>query len=143
SDPKHPTYHDRMADWGDQLRKAAKENAPAPLTYVPDGDCGNYLCGCAFGPGDPLRCQDCDLPIDPASIVPSGLHAPRPPAPSGGDSYIEEGVRERGYCEDFPCCGHEAGDCFGQKYGSDESIKQAVYDRMNEDDYYDDHPRDG
>lgn len=25
-------------------------------------------------------------------------------------------------CEDFPCCGHEAGDCNGQKYGSDESI---------------------
>lgn len=28
-----------------------------------------------------------------------------------------------GYCEDFPCCGHEAGDCNGQKYGSDETIK--------------------
>ena len=26
-------------------------------------------------------------------------------------------------CEDFPCCGHEWGDCEGQKYGSDESIK--------------------
>lgn len=26
-------------------------------------------------------------------------------------------------CEDFPCCGHEAGDCEGQLYGSDESIK--------------------
>lgn len=26
-------------------------------------------------------------------------------------------------CEDYPCCGHEAGDCNGQKYGSDESIK--------------------
>lgn len=29
-------------------------------------------------------------------------------------------------CEDFPCCGHEAGDCEGQKYGSDESIKAQV-----------------
>lgn len=37
-------------------------------------------------------------------------------------------------CEDYPCCGHEWGDCEGQKYGSDESIKQAVYDRMNDDD---------
>ena len=57
-----------------------------------------------------------------------------------GDSYIEEGVRERGYCEDFPCCGHEAGDCFGQKYGSDEEIKQRVYDRLASDD--DDWPAD-
>lgn len=28
-----------------------------------------------------------------------------------------------GHCEDFPCCGHEYGDCNGLKYGSDESIK--------------------
>lgn len=26
-------------------------------------------------------------------------------------------------CEDFPCCGHERGDCEGHLYGSDESIK--------------------
>lgn len=26
-------------------------------------------------------------------------------------------------CEDFPCCGHEAGDCDGSLYGSDASIK--------------------
>jgi hypothetical protein len=25
-------------------------------------------------------------------------------------------------CEDYPCCGHEAGDCNGNLYGSDESI---------------------
>lgn len=31
-----------------------------------------------------------------------------------------------GFCEDYPCCGHEFGDCFGQKYGSDESIKADV-----------------
>ena len=41
-------------------------------------------------------------------------------------------------CEDYPCCGHEAGDCDGSKYGSDEAIKQRVYDRMD-DGYYDDH----
>jgi hypothetical protein len=47
-------------------------------------------------------------------------------------------------CEDFPCCGHEAGDCNGQKYGSDEAIKQAVYDRMSDPDYdpYYDDPED-
>lgn len=28
-----------------------------------------------------------------------------------------------GRCEDYPCCGHELGDCNGEKYGSDESIK--------------------
>ena len=40
-------------------------------------------------------------------------------------------------CEDYPCCGHEWGDCDGTKYGSDESIKQAVYDRIaaGEDDW--------
>lgn len=42
-------------------------------------------------------------------------------------------------CEDYPCCGHEAGDCEGQLYGSDEDIKQRVYDRMNDENYDDDH----
>lgn len=32
-----------------------------------------------------------------------------------------------GRCEDFPCCGHELGDCNGEKYGSDEAIKDMVY----------------
>jgi hypothetical protein len=32
------------------------------------------------------------------------------------------------YCEDFPCCGHEAGDCDGNLYGSDENIKARVYE---------------
>lgn len=32
-----------------------------------------------------------------------------------------------GRCEDFPCCGHEMGDCNGELYGSDESIKAQVY----------------
>lgn len=42
-------------------------------------------------------------------------------------------------CEDYPCCGHEMGDCRGLRYGSDESIKASVYARMNRmgyDDYY-------
>lgn len=36
-----------------------------------------------------------------------------------------------GRCEDFPCCGHEAGDCNGQKYGSDEAIKARVQARWD------------
>lgn len=40
------------------------------------------------------------------------------------------------YCEDYPCCGHEAGDCDGSLYGSDEDIKRRVYER--DDDYEDD-----
>jgi hypothetical protein len=45
-------------------------------------------------------------------------------------------------CEDYPCCGHEAGDCNGNLYGSDESIKARVYAQMNSDDfdYYYDEP---
>lgn len=31
-----------------------------------------------------------------------------------------------GTCEDYPCCGHEPGDCNGQRYGSDEAIKEQV-----------------
>lgn len=27
-------------------------------------------------------------------------------------------------CEDYPCCGHEAGDCDGSLYGSDEDLKR-------------------
>lgn len=38
-------------------------------------------------------------------------------------------------CEDYPCCGHEAGDCNGSLYGSDEAIKASVYARMADPDY--------
>lgn len=38
-------------------------------------------------------------------------------------------------CEDFPCCGHEQGDCGGQKYGSDAAIMARVYAQMNNPDY--------
>jgi len=36
-------------------------------------------------------------------------------------------VKNGGRCEDYPCCGHEMGDCNGLRYGSDESIKELVY----------------
>jgi len=39
-----------------------------------------------------------------------------------------------GQCEDFPCCGHERGDCNGLKYGSDEAIKARVWEQMDRDD---------
>jgi len=38
-------------------------------------------------------------------------------------------------CEDFPCCGHEAGDCNGSLYGTDESIMQRVYESEWDDIY--------
>lgn len=49
-----------------------------------------------------------------------------------------------GHCEDYPCCGHEWGDCNGLKYGSDESIKAAVHAKLddpNYDPYYDEDDR--
>lgn len=39
-------------------------------------------------------------------------------------------------CEDYPCCGHELGDCEGRKYGSDASIIEAEYRRMRREDDY-------
>lgn len=48
-----------------------------------------------------------------------------------------------GRCEDYPCCGHEAGDCNGLLYGSDEAIKAEVQARWDDPDidpmdpYYD------
>ena len=39
------------------------------------------------------------------------------------DGHSCEIQEQGGTCEDFPCCGHEFGDCNGLKYGSDESIK--------------------
>lgn len=37
-------------------------------------------------------------------------------------------------CEDWPCCGHEFGDCDGSKYGSGEDIKARVYARWDDPD---------
>jgi hypothetical protein len=36
--------------------------------------------------------------------------------------------QQGGRCEDYPCCGHEAGDCNGLLYGSAESIKAGVHE---------------
>jgi len=33
-------------------------------------------------------------------------------------------------CEDFPCCGHEMGDCNGSLYDSDNLIKQDMWRMM-------------
>jgi hypothetical protein len=44
----------------------------------------------------------------------------------------EEVNHMNGYCEDFPCCGHEAGDCNGQKYGSDADIKARALRDLDE-----------
>ena len=42
-------------------------------------------------------------------------------------------------CEDYPCCGHEQGDCEGLRYGSDKSIKNAEYARMKRSDSWGDY----
>lgn len=33
-------------------------------------------------------------------------------------------------CEDYPCCGHERGDCEGQRYGTDEQLIRQAYREM-------------
>lgn len=43
-------------------------------------------------------------------------------------------------CEDFPCCGHELGDCNGQLYGSNELIKEQVQRQWDTGHGYCDHP---
>ena len=48
------------------------------------------------------------------------------------------------YCEDYPACGHENGDCKGDLYGSDESIIERHMRRLssaNYDSYYDEADR--
>lgn len=42
-----------------------------------------------------------------------------------------------GFCEDYPCCGHEFGDCNGLLYGSNEAIKARVHEQLSDPDYYD------
>lgn len=44
-----------------------------------------------------------------------------------------------GRCEDYPACGHEAGDCNGLLYGSDEAIKAQVYEAWSNGHGYCDH----
>ena len=38
-------------------------------------------------------------------------------------------------CEDYPCCGHEMGDCEGKLYGSDEAIKARAIARIRSEKY--------
>lgn len=45
-----------------------------------------------------------------------------------------------GHCEDWPCCGHEFGDCNGLLYGSNESIKEQVQRQWDTGHGYCDHP---
>lgn len=42
--------------------------------------------------------------------------------------------QQGGRCEDYPCCGHELGDCNGLLYGSDEAIKAEVRRRWDDPD---------
>lgn len=41
-------------------------------------------------------------------------------------------------CEDFPCCGHELNDCNGEKYGTDQSIKERYWNSLLRGDYPED-----
>ena len=41
-------------------------------------------------------------------------------------------------CEDFPCCGHERGDCDGSLYGTDAAIREDAHRRFFTDDFPDD-----
>ena len=50
-------------------------------------------------------------------------------AANGGD------VERPRQCEDYPCCGHERGDCNGELYGSDEQIKADVERAFRDPDY--------
>ena len=40
-------------------------------------------------------------------------------------------------CEDFPCCGHENGDCEGRLYGSDADIFDREMARLRNTDDWD------
>lgn len=48
-------------------------------------------------------------------------------------------AEQGGRCEDYPCCGHEAGDCNGLLYGSDDAIKAQVEHAWNTGHGYCDH----
>lgn len=41
------------------------------------------------------------------------------------------GTNGQQFCEDYPCCGHEMNDCNGTKYGSDDFIKQDMWQMMS------------
>jgi hypothetical protein len=76
-----------------------------------------------------MTCDECGLTSHDSSLM---------------DNHSCDVQANGGRCEDYPCCGHEFGDCNGLLYGSDEAIKEAVYARMSDDDYdpYYDEPYD-
>jgi len=53
------------------------------------------------------------------------------PTDSDREWRIVNGVR---FCEDYPACGHEMGDCDGSKYGTDQQIKERHLERMRMED---------
>lgn len=63
---------------------------------------------------------------------------------TSGDKWLAEKhscdvEQNGGYHEDYPACGCEAGDCNGEKYGSDESIKEQVAEQWRTGHGYCDH----
>lgn len=36
-----------------------------------------------------------------------------------------------GWCEDYPACGHEYGDCNGRRYGSEAALRDQVRDHLH------------
>lgn len=85
------------------------------------------------------QCTVCGYRIDVGDAILWKKHEGAKHADCGAG--VQDDFRASGYCEDFPCCGHEAGDCFGQKYGSDASIKARVYARSYDEDHDDDYER--
>lgn len=68
-----------------------------------------------------MECDDCGLEIeDDFSLI---------------QNHSCDVVKNGGMCEDYPCCGHERGDCNGLKYGSDEKIKADVRRAMYDEDF--------
>lgn len=44
-------------------------------------------------------------------------------------------------CEDYPCCGHEIGDCYTTESQAERDARfYQIVTRMDEDDYYYDYP---
>lgn len=58
--------------------------------------------------GYTMTCKECGFATDDQSLM---------------ESHSCDVVAFGGACEDFPCCGHESGDCNGLRYGSDAAIQ--------------------
>lgn len=64
---------------------------------------------------EPIACPDCGFSSRDTALL---------------NNHSCEVATSGGYCEDFPACGHEMGDCNGALYGSDAAIKAAAWDEM-------------